>query len=353
MKLLSEAYPYWAYIPKEEHAWNTSAGLYMLSPTQEPTFTKEFIVIPYHFHSRESLFDKHHCRHFKIENYLNEFELTPGYRTPNLYAEPNLSFEEYKNKFAFIKSKLQRGDIYEMNFCMEFKGHYESIDPISLFALWHLKSQAPYSILFRLDNILLLCFSPELFLERKQNTLITRPIKGTLKKIQAQTDPHAIRAFISSEKERTENAMAVDVARNDFSRIALRSSLRVSELFAIKELKNIIQMYSTVECEIPPGINWFEILSATFPMASMTGAPKVSAMEVIRQTEDFNRGYYSGSIGIFQSPENATLNVVIRTLEYDLHKCEWRFCAGSAVTWKSEAEKEYEECLLKMKSIFE
>ncbi len=356
MDPLSNEFPFWAYIPSDHTKWNKNAGLYLLNPpASEGDFTNEIVLIPYHFKSKATPFDRNKCLHLKIFDFIekNIFSKNKHKHIPHsIHLNQIPSFDEYLNSFRFIKSKIHRGDIYEMNFCLEFRPEFHQIHPMELFELIFEKTQAPYSILLRLNKTFLLCFSPELFLKREGQKLITEPIKGTLKKGGSDFE-HKLNEFVKSAKEKAENAMAVDVARNDFSRIARRGSVCVPELFAVKELKNIVQMYSRVECQIKESTDWYDILTATFPMASMTGAPKISAMEIIRQTEHFERGYYSGSIGIFNTPEDAVLNVVIRTLEYDINFHKARFCAGSAITWRSEAEKEFEECVLKVRSILE
>lgn len=355
MNLLSKDFPYWAYIPSDQTHWNKKSGLYILNhPQPDGDFNDEILLIPYHFENRENPFNKNKCLHLKIKDYIikNNFLIRDDQTPHHIRLSHIPSFDDYKKSFHFIKSKLLRGDIYEMNFCLEFRLEINLIQPIYLFDTIYEKTFAPYSMLLRLNDTLLFCFSPELFLKRKGQKLISEPIKGTLKKGGSDFE-HRRNEFIKSVKEKAENAMAVDVARNDFSRIAKRGSVCVPELFAIKELKNIVQMYSRVECDIKDNVGWYDILSATFPMASMTGAPKISAMEIIEQTEHFERGYYSGSVGIFNTPEDAVLNVVIRTIEYDIKSRKGRFCAGSAITWKAEAEKEYEECLIKTKSIIE
>jgi para-aminobenzoate synthetase component 1 len=356
MDLLSKDLPYWAYIPSEQTKWNKKPGLYILNhPETNGDFNDEILLIPYHFENRENAFNKSRCLHLKIKDHIittNNFCRRDKQILHHIRLSHKPSFDDYKKSFHFIKSKLQRGDIYEINFCLEFHLEINLLHPIYLFETIYEKTLAPYSMLLRLNDTLLFCFSPELFLKREGQKLITEPIKGTLKKGGSDFEDKR-NEFIKSVKEKAENAMAVDVARNDFSRIAKRGSVCVPELFVVKELKNIVQMYSRVECNIKENVGWYDILSVTFPMASMTGAPKISAMEIIRQTEHFERGYYSGSIGIFNTPEDAVLNVVIRTIEYDINSRKGRFCAGSAITWKSEAVKEYEECVVKTKSILE
>lgn len=353
INLFSPQNPYWIYIPSNTE-WNFPEGFYLIVPQTSATFTEELMIIPYHIHSRSALFHPSYAQHFKILHPISPQPLPSDFSYLEIIhpLKTKTNFQEYKKKFDFIKKRIFLGDIYEVNFCMEFYGMLRLRNPVFFFETLHEQIQSPYSVLIRLQNTLLLCFSPELFIRRVGKRLWSQPIKGTLKKSDGMDLSEALVQFRNSEKEMAENAMTVDVARNDFSRIACISSVQTTELFKIRIFKNIIQQYSTVECLVSENTGWYDILGATFPMASMTGAPKVSAVDVIRQTENFQRDYYSGTIGLFRNRQDAVLNVVIRTLEYNLATGQVRFCAGSAITWKSDAWQEFTECESKVESVW-
>jgi para-aminobenzoate synthetase component 1 len=354
MNLFSDDFPYWFYLPEGCQKWNFRSGLYLLEKVEKPTFHQTLIFIPYHFHSRQELFSLEYVQFFKIKKHSEKFSFEASDSLPKLKISSAIRYEDYIRKADSLKKEIHRGNIYEINFCLEFFSEPVEINPGNVFEYLYKKILAPYSILVRMQEMVYLCFSPELFLERQGERLITCPIKGTYPKNQKNQFLYneAARVLRGSVKETSENAMAVDVARNDFSKIARRNSVHVPELFKVEELENIFQMYSTVTCELKENTGWEEIWKATFPMASMTGAPKVSAMERIEQYENFHRGFYSGSIGLFQNPENAVMNVIIRSPEYSLREKKFRICAGSAITWLADPINEWEECKTKIGSIF-
>ena len=215
-------------------------------------------------------------------------------------------------------------------------------------------SNAPYSALAKFDNHYIISSSPELFLTKKGNTLITKPIKGTSKRGATQKEDDAIKLELQSNlKERTENVMIVDVARNDLSRIAKKGSVTVNKLCDIESYQQVHQMVSTVSCELKENISFNDIISATFPMASMTGAPKIRAMQLIDEVELYNRGPYSGALGYIDEDGNFDLSVLIRSIFYDDEKHYLSFTVGSAITAMCNAEDEYEECLLKAKAMMQ
>ena len=265
-----------------------------------------------------------------------------------------ISKHEYINIIEKIKNHIQLGDIYEMNFCQEFYAENSEINPVAVFQKLNKISKAPFTSFFKNEENYLMCASPERFLKRQNNTLISQPIKGTRKRIQDEKQDRNIKQeLFFDEKERSENVMIVDLVRNDFSKIAIKNSVEVEELFGIYSFKQVHQMISTITCNIQQNLSFSEITKAVFPMGSMTGAPKLAAMQLIEQYESTKRGLFSGAVGYITPKGNFDFNVVIRSILYNSTKNYVSIQAGSAITIDCDAEKEYEECLLKAKAMLE
>lgn len=309
-----------------------------------------FVLIPYQNPSVFAAAPKY----FPIQD-IKDIELEPNQKQMHpVQLKPRYSKEQYLEKIKTIKEHIQYGNIYEINFCMDFVGHVAEFDPFSTFIRLQQKANAPYAAFVKLGKDYILCASPELFLKRQNSRLITKPIKGTAKRGKtAEEDEQLKRELHSSLKERTENVMAVDVARNDLSIIAARASVNVDTLFGIESFASVHQMVSTISCELKPGTHFEDIIKATFPMASMTGAPKTMAMNLISEFEDFDRKYYSGSFGILDKKGDFELNVVIRSIFYHSENKRLSFAVGGAITYLSNPEQEYQECMLKAENILE
>lgn len=257
--------------------------------------------------------------------------------------------ETYAQKFEEIKAELQQGNIYEMNYCQEFFAPSVSIPkPIRLFSKLHQLTKAPHAAYIQTSKHLVFCASPESYLQKKGCQLISKPIKGTAPRGQnAAQDQLNATQLQNDPKERAENIMIVDLVRNDLSRVAKKDSVVVDELCGIYSFETVHQMISTISCELSPDLDFSDILTHTFPMGSMTGAPKIAAMEIIEAAEDFQRGLYSGTIGLIQPNGDFDFNVVIRSLIYNREKQYLSCAVGSAITIKAQPEQEYQECLLK------
>jgi para-aminobenzoate synthetase component 1 len=211
---------------------------------------------------------------------------------------------------------------------------------------------APYSSLAKIGDDYIICASPELFLKRTGKELITKPIKGTAPRGKSKEEDERLKEELyTSKKERTENVMAVDVARNDLSVIASRGSVSVNKLYNIESYQTVHQMVSTVKCELKENISFQDIIQATFPMASMTGAPKISAMNLIDEYEGFERKYYSGAMGRVEENGDFEFCVIIRSIFYNQRTKRLSIAVGSAITHLCDPEKEYEECLLKANAL--
>jgi para-aminobenzoate synthetase component 1 len=270
-----------------------------------------------------------------------------------LNIQHRIAKADYISSVENIRTDIQRGDIYEMNFCQEFYAE-GTIDPLHTFLQLNEISKAPFSCFLKNNDHYLMCASPERFLKRQHNKLISQPIKGTRKRIaDRQLDKNMQEELFEDEKERSENIMIVDLVRNDLSKIAVKNSVQVEELFGIYSFEQVHQMISTVTCTVEPGTTCTEIIRNVFPMGSMTGAPKIAAMQLIEKYEASKRGLYSGAVGYITPKGNFDFNVVIRSILYNETRHYISVHAGSAITINCDAEKEYEECLLKAKAMMQ
>jgi para-aminobenzoate synthetase component 1 len=261
---------------------------------------------------------------------------------------------EYIRTVNELKNHIHRGDIYEANLCQEFYANDCHLNPEDAFLELNRISPTPFSNYFKLGSKYILSATPERFLNRQGNKLISQPIKGTVKRhADATLDQIAKDELRKNEKELAENVMIVDLVRNDLTRSAIPGTVKVEELFGIYSFKQVHQMISTVVCEVDHRFSNAEILKNTFPMGSMTGAPKISAMKLIEMLEKSRRGVYSGAVGYFSGTGDFDFNVVIRSILYNAENGYLSFQVGSAITADADAEKEYEECLLKAEAIFE
>lgn len=260
--------------------------------------------------------------------------------------------DEYYSKVNTILDHIKRGDLYEANFCQEFYAENASINPVEVYKHLNDISEPPFASFLKIDHQYALCASPERYLKKEGLKIISQPIKGTAKRLISTIDDDQIATDLSRDiKERAENVMIVDLVRNDLSKTAKIATVKVEELCKVYSFKQVHQMVSTVVSEIDTTTHPIETLRSTFPMGSMTGAPKVSAMKIIEKLEESKRGLYSGTIGYFTPENDFDFNVVIRSILYNEEKKYISYSVGGAITEKSIVEKEYEECLLKAKAM--
>jgi len=251
-----------------------------------------------------------------------------------------------------LLTHIKRGDIYEINYCIEFFAKEVVIDPQAVFLKLKALTEAPFTQLLKSGDNWIMGASPERFLKNEGNKLLTQPMKGTAKRGQSQGVEEVVKKHLAqSKKEQTENVMAVDVARNDLSHVAKKGTVVTDELFGVQTFKNVHQMVSTVSCELKDKISFSDIIEATFPPASMTGAPKIKALELIKKYELSPRGIYSGAIGVILDNGDFDLWVVIRTIIYNEKQKTLSFHVGSAITAGCNPEEEWNECLLKADSL--
>ncbi len=264
------------------------------------------------------------------------------------------SKDSYFRKIVELLHHIERGDIYEANFCQEFYSEQVTIDVLKTYEHLNHISRPPFATFLKLDAHYALSASPERYLKKDGTTVISQPIKGTARRIfNVLEDEKMIHKLQNDPKERSENIMITDLVRNDLSRFATEGSVVVEELCKIYTFEQVHQMISTVRCEVAADISSVEIIKKTFPMGSMTGAPKISAMKIIEALEDAKRGLYSGTVGYFTPNGDFDFNVIIRSILYNARSGYVSYSVGGAITAKSIPENEYEECLIKAKAMRE
>nr|WP_221452758.1 anthranilate synthase component I family protein [Mucilaginibacter sp. FT3.2] len=287
-------------------------------------------------------------------NLIHQQQLNTGLSTHPVSLKSRFSRQEYIDTVQLIQEHITRGDIYVTNFCQEFYAEEVEINPLAIFLQLNNVSPNPFSTFFKWQNNYILGASPERFLAKRSNKLISQPIKGTAKRNDdASADELVKQELRNHPKELQENVMIVDLVRNDLTRSAKQGTVKTEELFGIHSFRHVHQMISTVVCELREDITTVEAIKNTFPMGSMTGAPKISAMQLMEQYERSKRGVYSGAVGYFGPDDDFDFNVVIRSLLYNEAKGYLSFHAGSAITYHANAEKEYDECLLKAQAVLE
>ena len=269
----------------------------------------------------------------------------------NIQIESRISKNQYIKQVSTLLSHIHRGDIYEANFCQEFYAHAD-IHSLETYFKLNKISQPPFATFLKTGDKFLLSSSPERYLKKVGLEIMSQPIKGTTRRSEHLDEDADLKTILESDpKERSENIMIVDLVRNDLSKIAQKGTVNVTELCQIYSFKQVHHMISTVQAKALPTISPVDIIAATFPMGSMTGAPKISAMNIIEALEATKRGLYSGTVGYFTPEGDFDFNVVIRSILYNASKSYVSFSVGSAITSKSIPENEYEECLVKAKAM--
>jgi para-aminobenzoate synthetase component 1 len=274
---------------------------------------------------------------------------------PIIAFSPRISKDEYVNKVEALQREIQLGNTYEVNFCQEFSAeNIPEFDSFQLIKRQFEVTKAPFSAYFSFDEFELFCGSPERYIQREGNRISSQPIKGTIRRGKTMEEDHQLKLQLKNDpKEQSENVMITDLVRNDLSRIALKNSVQVDELFGVYSFETVHHLISTISCEVKDETSFRSIIEATFPMGSMTGAPKISSMELIEKHESFKRGIYSGSIGYIAPNGDFDFNVVIRSFVHNRLKKSLSCAVGGAITSLADAEKEYEECLVKVKRLIQ
>lgn len=277
-----------------------------------------------------------------------------AFQISEVKIKQRISKENYLEKVSKILEYIHRGDIYEANFCMEFFGENTIINPLEKFLKLNEISKSPQAVFFKNNTQFLLSASPERYIKKEGDFLISQPIKGTAKRfLDPVKDEESKNELASDPKERAENIMVSDLVRNDLSRTAQKGSVNVEELCSIYSFEQVHQMITTITSKLDNQYTAVDAIKTTFPMGSMTGTPKVSVLKIIEELEETKRGLYSGAVGYFTPTGDFDFNVVIRSILYNQENKYVSFSVGSAITSLSIPEKEYEECLLKAKAMRE
>jgi para-aminobenzoate synthetase component I len=285
-----------------------------------------------------------------LDSILNTLISTSENSNP-IEIQQRVSKDFYQEKVSKMLEYINKGDIYEANFCMEFYAE-TTINPLDKFISLNDISRPPFAAYLKNNNYFLLSASPERYLKKENNKIISQPIKGTSKRFpDIEKDVISKNNLASDTKERSENIMITDLVRNDLSRTAKKGSVEVEELCGIYSFLQVHQMISTITSTIDDQYFALDVIKNSFPMGSMTGAPKISAMKIIEKLEETKRGLYSGSIGYFTPNGDFDFNVVIRSILYNSKNNYVSFSVGSAITALSIPELEYEECLLKAEAM--
>lgn len=267
---------------------------------------------------------------------------------------PRMDRNAYLNRTSALLQHIHRGDIYEVNFCQEFYAEDVEISPVDCYKELNKISHPPFATFLKIGEHYLLSASPERYLKKVGDQLISQPIKGTARRGGTPEEDQALKRQLEQDaKELSENVMIVDLVRNDLSKTAIPGSVQVPELCKVYTFGQVHQMISTVTAKVPKNLSPIRMLQDSFPMGSMTGAPKIAAMKLIEEYEVSKRGLYSGAVGYFTPEGDFDFNVVIRSILYNSSKKYVSFSVGSAITAMADPEKEYEECLVKAKALMQ
>lgn len=281
---------------------------------------------------------------------------TPIITTPKhvkIEVKQKLTKQDYIKKINHLLDHIHRGDCYEINFCQEFFAENVHVKPTELYEKLMRVSPNPFSAFYKVNDSYLICGSPERFMMKEGDKILSQPMKGTAgRDLKDSAIDEALKKVLEfSAKEQAENVMIVDLVRNDLSKVCTDGTVKVDELFKIYSFPQVHQMISTISGELDPSVNFSDIVKATFPMGSMTGAPKRRVIELTDQYEVSSRGIYSGAVGYFTPEDDFDFNVVIRSLMYNKSTRYLSYHVGSGITFYSDPEKEWEECLLKAEGI--
>ncbi len=281
----------------------------------------------------------------------NNFEASEAENNP-IKIHLRIHKDEYFNKIEKMLEHIHRGDIYEANFCQEFYAEDTVINPLETYKKLNAISKPPFATFLKLNDKYLMSASPERYIKKEGSKIISQPIKGTAKRDEDFIMDSILKHdLVADQKERSENVMIVDLVRNDLSQTAKKGSVKVEELCKIYTFDQVHQMISTVTSEVENTTHPIDIIKTTFPMGSMTGAPKISAMKIIEQLEETKRGLYSGTVGYITPDNDFDFNVVIRSILYNETNKYVSYSVGGAITAKSIPLNEYEECLVKAKAM--
>lgn len=279
---------------------------------------------------------------------INSISVQDNFFGNSIQLQHRVAKEDYLSVVHTIREHIRNGDVYEMNYCFELFAEHVTINPVDIFNKLTAHSAAPFSGLMQWEDVSIISASPERFLKKMNSKIISQPIKGTIRRGNNNAEDTLLREILQhSEKDRAENVMIADLVRNDLTRFAITGSVNVDQLFGIYSFRHVHQMVSTISARLRPEVALTDVIKNAFPMGSMTGAPKIMAMELIDKYESSRRGPYSGSLGYFSPEGNFDFNVLIRSIFYNRKNEYVSVQVGSAITWDSDPEQEYAECMLK------
>jgi para-aminobenzoate synthetase/4-amino-4-deoxychorismate lyase len=311
----------------------------------------EFPLIWLAVFEKPFIFDHHtgSLTDYRPEWLASSQAITVSHSISNLHL--TISLSDYENRIQQIKKRIEAGDTYQVNFTtkyeFDFSGH-----PYSLYQELKKKQSVPYNAFIKIRDRYVLSISPELFFRKAGNHIVSRPMKGTMPRGRTLAEDQAqLQRLAADEKNRSENVMIVDLLRNDLGRVSKTGSVRVSNLYAVEKYHTLLQMTSTIESELKESITYFDLFKSIFPCGSVTGAPKMSTMKIIRELEKATRGVYTGAIGMISPRGDAAFNVPIRTLVIENGRGEMG--VGSGIVYDSDARAEFEECQLKANFLIE
>lgn len=300
-------------------------------------------VVPKEVH----LFSEDYVDSYVLENVKEQIDARPKPQLGSPLQAPNR--KEYSHQVENLQQHIQFGDIYEVNYCIQHGFENTVVDPYRLYQELQQNSPAPFSCFVSDNGKYLIGSSPERFMRKEENRIISQPMKGTNRRT-ADNEKQKVE-LRNNAKEVAENVMITDLVRNDLSRSAKKGTVKVDELCGVYEFEHVNTMISTVSAELREDVHPLDALLNAFPMGSMTGAPKIRAMELIDQFENFSRGLYSGAVGYFTPELDFDFNVVIRSILHNQEKQIVTFPTGGAITISSDPDKEYEECMLKAEAM--
>ena len=291
----------------------------------------------------------HQVYHDILESTPAESDFTKSITDTN----SRLSKDDYIETVRKLQQHILRGDCYEINFCQEFFSSDAQVDPLVMYEKLSIVSPNPFSALYKLNDKYLICASPERFIKKDGAHILSQPIKGTAKRSSGQREEDELsrKNLYHSQKDRSENVMVVDLVRNDLSKVCKEGTVHVDELYGVYSFPQVYQMISTISGDLNDDISFTDIIRATFPMGSMTGAPKRSVLQLIEKYERSKRGIFSGALGYITPEQDFDFNVVIRSIMYNESNRYLSYQVGSGITFYSEPESEWEECLLKAAAI--
>lgn len=283
---------------------------------------------------------------------MSSVVVNAGYSAGNTTWQYRFGQHDYIDSVQHIRSHIEEGDCYELNFCTEAFAEEQELDPVAVFHKLNKLNPSPFAALYRNEASWLMCASPERFLHREKDIVLSQPIKGTARRGSNAEQDEALKiALLQNPKERAENVMIVDLVRNDLARSSLPGTIAVPELFGVYTFPQVHQLISTITGTLIPGISNETVLKHAFPMGSMTGAPKIMVMQLIEQYERSARGLYSGTVGYITPDGDFDFNVVIRSLLYNEESRYLSYQTGGAITYESDPLSEWEEVRLKAKAM--